>query len=112
MSASAKCIVCTRFYCERVFVYVMQDHDRGDVKIGISWHPTKRVVQLRKSRGTRISVVAKRAGGCRYTAADVEEAVQRRVGVEHRTTGDWFAISPEEAVRALHAEIPVEWAMP
>lgn len=112
MSRMARCLVCSHRYCEVVFVYVMLDRDQGDVKIGLSNNPTRRVGELRKSRGTDIRLVTKRAVGCRYTAPKVESAVQHRVGIEYNTIGDWFAVSKEVAVAALCAESPTEWVMP
>ena len=79
-----------------VSLYVIAANKDGPVKIGYSKNPNKRLKQLQTSNSEKLTLF--------YSAEFAEDKVKIAEGFvhglsnQHRTSGEWFSISVEEAI--------------
>lgn len=92
------CIYCGD-KCRPCWLYVVADRDGGGpVKVGISFHPTRRLAQHRKKTGRDLAVHYKREFPCEFAASDAEDVATEALA-DARVRGDWFSVSVAHAIK-------------
>jgi hypothetical protein len=81
------------------FVYVLRG-DHNMTKIGVSTNPNARLAQLRTASAFPIDFAF--VGVTPGTGFDIERAAHALLA-NHRCNGEWFDVTPEIAVAAVHA---------
>ena len=107
-----RCKLCSHMRCRPSSLYVIQRLDLGHVKIGLSCDVQRRLDKHRKEKGTRIKLWFKRVGGCKFTIARQEAMAHNLLPRRSHLYGDWFDVTPGEAVEAVCHAVPVAWVSP
>lgn len=84
-------------------VYVMES-DLGLVKLGISNNPSARLRTIRSSSGVPVQLV--HSSSARPDARAVEAAAHKLLS-EKRRAGEWFDVSPDEAIEAIAQAVKI-----
>ncbi len=96
------CIVCEPRGCERTWLYVVEDEERGLVKIGTSTNIRSRMRLYSPQGRLPIHLRYKARAGCEFRALTLEATALRRMRrVFANPSGDWFAAPFEAAVAAV-----------
>lgn len=82
------------------YVYVIQWGDDGPVKIGMAIAPSYRVRELQVGNWAKLTVRAVIPTPCK---PKIVERVAHRVALPHLIRGEWFDMSPIDAVSAVLA---------
>lgn len=92
------CTYCKPGACRPTWLYVVADADgAGPVKVGISFHATKRLAMHRKKTKRNLAVHWKRQFSCEFAAIEAEDAVCDALDA-YRTRGDWFDLPVSEII--------------
>lgn len=84
------------------YVYIM-DGGHGEIKIGVSMEPAKRLLQVQAKVGQPLEIIAAFAHVQPYL---VEREAHAHLAA-HRTVGEWFAVSLYAAMDAIFRAIRV-----
>ena len=97
---------------EHTFVYVIAVRDgnelRSSIKVGISKSPQSRLAALRTGSPLDLVLVHQFRLLSRAMARDVEECFHATQKTHHRQ-GEWFSISPDDAVLIL--SLHIRWTL-
>lgn len=96
-----RCGFCSERVCRPSWVYVAHDRTLGLVKIGKSVNVSARFISYRKVTKRDIQVVAKWQPSCDFLIHGFEDMALNILPEERRVRGDWYAIEPDTAVRAV-----------
>lgn len=84
------------------YVYIM-DGGRGEIKIGVSMEPAKRLLQVQSQVGQSLEIIAAFA----HVQPYLVEREAHALLAPHRTVGEWFAVSFYAALDAICRAIRV-----
>lgn len=78
------------------FVYVIENHDTGQIKIGKSIHPSTRIKHIASQGGF---AVGRRYCSVPVVDAGIAERIAHEYLVDVRRIGEWFCCSFDHAVK-------------